>query len=78
MKRTPCSPSTLAISCGSLTLATVPWRTASRANSLGTSIELSMCTWASTKPGINPWFAISGWAEMLDASDLPFSIWTAP
>ena len=48
---TPATPSTLPISCGSLTVATVPCTTAARANSLGTSIELSMWTWASMKPG---------------------------
>ena len=47
----PGVPSTLAISCGSETVATVPCTTAIRPNSLGASIELSMCTWASTKPG---------------------------
>ena len=48
---TPAMPHTLAISCGSLMVATVPCTTAKRANSLGTSIELSMCTWLSIKPG---------------------------
>ena len=49
---TPSFPSTLAISCGSLTVATVPWQVARRANSEGTSMELSIWTWASTKPGM--------------------------
>ena len=48
---TPAIPQTLAISCGSLMVATVPCTTASRANSDGTSMELSICTWLSTKPG---------------------------
>ena len=52
IQRTPSRPSTLAISCGSETLATVPWRTARRANSAGGSRLLSICTWASMKPGI--------------------------
>jgi hypothetical protein len=51
MYSTPAMPNTLAISCGSDTVATVPCTTAKRANSEGTSMELSMCTWASTKPG---------------------------
>ena len=51
MYHTPSAPSTLAISCGSETVATVPCTTASRANSVGTSIELSIWTWASVKPG---------------------------
>ena len=51
IQRTPSIPRTLAISWGSDTVATVPWRTTSRANSLGGRRLLSMCTWASTKPG---------------------------
>lgn len=51
LQRTPSTPSTLAISCGSETAATVPWRAAMRANPGGASNELSMCTWASTNPG---------------------------
>ncbi|MGC4006623.1 MAG: hypothetical protein QM811_27275 [Pirellulales bacterium] len=51
MYHTPSAPSTFAISCGSDTVATVPCGTAKRANSVGTSIELSICTCASTKPG---------------------------
>ena len=39
---TPFTPITLAISCGSETVATVPWTTAIFANSDGTSIELSI------------------------------------
>jgi hypothetical protein len=52
MNARPSSPSTFAISCGSLTVATVPCRLATRANSVGGSMLLSTCTWASTKPGI--------------------------
>ena len=48
---TPSIPHTLAISCGSLTVPTVPCVTAILANSVGTSILLSMCTWLSMKPG---------------------------
>ena len=48
---TPSMPHTLAISCGSLMVATVPCTTASFANSLGTSMLLSTCTWLSIKPG---------------------------
>jgi hypothetical protein len=44
-------PQTLAISWGSLTVATVPWTTASRANSEGMRREDSIWTWASIKPG---------------------------
>ena len=39
---TPFTPKTLAISCGSETVATVPCTTAILANSEGTNIELSM------------------------------------
>ena len=39
----PSMPQTFAISCGSLTVATVPCVTAKRANSEGTNIELSIC-----------------------------------
>ena len=42
IKSTPCTPNTLAISCGSETVATVPCTTAILANSEGTTIELSM------------------------------------
>ena len=51
IKRMPGSPSTLAISWGSDTMATVPCTVARRANSDGASMELSICTCASTKPG---------------------------
>ena len=51
MKRMPSSPRTFAISCGSLTLATVPCRMATRANSHGGSMLLSTWTCASTNPG---------------------------
>jgi hypothetical protein len=51
MNSTPALPHTLAISCGSLTVATVPCGTASRANCAGTSMELSICTCASINPG---------------------------
>ena len=47
----PSTPSTLASSCGSHTTAVVPRATTTRANSAGSSIEDSMCTWASMKPG---------------------------
>ena len=48
---TPSRPSTLATSCGSVTTAVVPCGTTARANSAGVSLEDSMCTWASMKPG---------------------------
>jgi len=51
MNLMPSTPSTFAISCGSETVATVPCPTASLANSDGTSIELSIWTCASIKPG---------------------------
>ncbi|OQC23110.1 MAG: hypothetical protein BWX71_02169 [Deltaproteobacteria bacterium ADurb.Bin072] len=48
----PAMPSTLAISCGSHTAATVPWVSATRPNSAGASMLLSMWTWLSTRPGV--------------------------
>ena len=51
MNWTPGSPKTFAISCGSLTDATVPCRIATRANSQGGSMLLSTWTCASTNPG---------------------------
>src|SRR6185312_1991559 len=51
MNSMPGRPQTLAISCGSLTVAMVPWITAMRANSEGMRSELSMWTCASMKPG---------------------------
>ena len=56
---TPSSPQTLAISWGSLTVATVPYTTASLANSDGTSMELSICTCLSRKPGSKKWGVLS-------------------
>ena len=52
MKSMPFIPKTLAISCGSETVPIVPCTNASFENSEGISIELSICIWASTKPGI--------------------------
>ena len=51
MKLTPDTPQTLAISCGSATMAVVPCGTLTRASSAGSSIVLSMCMCPSMKPG---------------------------
>ena len=48
---TPSEPSTLATSCGSQTIAVVPWGSTARANSAGVSLLDSMCTCASMNPG---------------------------
>ena len=48
---TPSVPSTFAISCGSATTAVVPSGRTRRANSDGSSFEVSRCMWASMKPG---------------------------
>ena len=50
-QRTPSTPATLAISCGSQTTAVVPRGTTARANCAGVSLADSRCTWASMKPG---------------------------
>ena len=51
MKRMPSSPATLAISCGSAMIAVVPNGATSLAKRTGVSIEDSMCTCASIRPG---------------------------
>ena len=51
MKLTPDTPQTLVISCGSATMAVVPWGTLTRASSAGSSMVLSMCMCPSMKPG---------------------------
>ncbi len=48
---TPSEPSTLATSCGSQTIAVVPWGSTARANCAGVSLEDSTCMCASMKPG---------------------------
>ena len=48
---TPSEPSTLATSCGSQTIAVVPWGRTARANCAGVSLEDSTCMCASMKPG---------------------------
>ena len=48
---TPSVPSTFAISCGSATTAVVPSGSTRRANSDGSSFEVSRCMWASMNPG---------------------------
>jgi hypothetical protein len=51
MKRMPSAPITLAISCGSVTTAVVPWAATTLANSGTASIDDSICTCPSMKPG---------------------------
>ncbi len=51
MKRMPSRPSTLAISCGSVTTVVVPSGTTARANSDGGTSADSTWTWASIRPG---------------------------
>ena len=48
---TPSVPRTFAISCGSATTAVVPSGSTSRANSDGSSFDVSRCRCASMKPG---------------------------
>ena len=57
----PVSPPTLAISWGSATTVVVPIGTTAWANPKGVSIELSIWTWESIKPGVMyfPWRSIS-------------------
>ena len=59
MNRMPSSPHTLAISCGSATMVVVPLERIKRANSVGRSIEDSICTCASIKPGTSMAFSRS-------------------
>ena len=47
----PGNPATLAISCGSVTTAPVPWGTTARANSGAQTSELSRWMWASMNEG---------------------------
>ena len=51
MKRMPWRPRTLPISCGSVTTVVTPRGTTARANSAGGTMELSIWTWASIRPG---------------------------
>ena len=51
MARTPATPQTLAISWGSAIMVVVPWGIITREKESGMTILLSMCTWASMKPG---------------------------
>ena len=52
IKRTPLRPKTFAISWGSVNMEVVPWGMTAAANSAGVSIPLSMCIWASHRPGM--------------------------
>ena len=61
---TPSEPSTLATSCGSHTIAVVPWGSTARANSAGVSLEDSTCTCASMNPGTR-------WAPSADSRSPP-------
>ena len=51
MARTPAAPQTFAISWGSAATVVVPQARTSSANRAGAIILLSMCIWASMKPG---------------------------
>ena len=51
MYRTPPGPTTLAISCGSVTIVVTPRGTTAAANCGGVQRLLSTWTWASIRPG---------------------------
>ena len=51
MNRTPATPATLAISCGSATTVVTPRGSTAAAKWAGTHRLLSMWTWASINPG---------------------------
>ena len=50
--RTPASPSTLAISWGSVKIVVVPCGMTAAQNSAGVSMPLSICMWPSHRPGM--------------------------